>query len=119
MDRPLILWNHRESRTKPRFLFLRGSPPLEVPRVSYKIDIPGPGTIGGAVNPIVEDNVVNRNPEVFSKVQGEPWSLFMVCVAQISRMTVGTVGDSINALVGAVALVVGAGHEGSDRAQLN
>ena len=40
-------------------------------------------------------------------------------MAQVSRMAVRTVGDSINALVGAVALVVGAGHEGSDRAQFN
>ena len=43
----------------------------------------------------------------------------MVCVAKVSRMAVGTVVDSIDALVRAVAFVVDAGQEGSDRAQLD
>ena len=43
----------------------------------------------------------------------------MVCVAKVSRMAVRTVVDSIDALVRAVALVVDAGQNGSDGAQLN
>ena len=42
----------------------------------------------------------------------------MVCVTKVSRMAVGTVVDSVDALVRAVAFVVDAGQEGSDGAQL-
>ena len=45
--------------------------------------------------------------------------MFIVCVTQVSRVAVGTVVDSIDALVRAVALVVDAGQNGSDGAQLN
>ena len=45
--------------------------------------------------------------------------MFIVCVTQVSRVAVGTVVDSVDALVGAVAFILGAGQNGSDGAQLD
>ena len=45
--------------------------------------------------------------------------MFIVCVTQVSRVAVGTVVDSIDALVRAVAFILGAGQNGSDGAQLD
>ena len=45
--------------------------------------------------------------------------MFIVCVTKVSRVAVGTVVDSIDALVRTVAFVVDAGQNGSDGAQLN
>ena len=45
--------------------------------------------------------------------------MFIVCVAKVSRVAVGTVVDSIDALVRAVAFILGAGQNGRDGAQLD
>ena len=45
--------------------------------------------------------------------------MVIVCVTKVSRVAIRTVVDSIDALVGAVAFILGAGQNGSDGAQLN
>ena len=59
---------------------------------------------------MVDEDLVNSNSEVFSKVQSKPWRLFMVCVAKVSRVSIRTVSDSVDALFGAVACVPDAGQ---------
>ena len=45
--------------------------------------------------------------------------MVIVCVTKVSRVAIRTVLDSIDALVWAVAFILGAGQNGSDGAQLD